>query len=72
MQTVTTTHIMGVAIQGRQLLTTEAKCPFCGARNAYAHVDSHYSIGRWFGCEHLCAMNYGDDGCIESVEYLET
>ena len=70
METVNATPVFGTVMNGRQMLTTEAKCPFCGARNAYAHSDSHYSVGRWYGCKHLSAMTLGDDGAISKVEFL--
>ncbi len=67
--TVNTTQVQGTVIEGRQCLTTEADCPICEARNAYRHVESHASIGRWYGCQHLKACNYDGAGFIESIEF---
>ena len=69
---VTTTQVNGRSIEGRTYLTTEAKCPACGSNNVYRHLESHYTKGRWYRCEHNKAYNLGDYGLIESVEFEVT
>jgi hypothetical protein len=66
--TVNTNHRDRSLPQGFHM-TTEATCPVCGIPSVYAHTDSHYSVGKWYGCEHLKASNTNDNGLIESVEY---
>lgn len=44
-QIVNATQVSGDVVDGQQCLTTEAKCPFCGIRNKYKHLDSYYSRG---------------------------
>lgn len=70
-QIVNATQVSGDVVDGQQCLTTEAKCPFCGIRNKYKHLDSHYSDGRWYGCKHLCAFTWAEDGYIESAQFQE-
>ena len=66
---VTTKQVNGRSIEGMLYLTTEAKCPTCGAQNVYRHIESHYTHGRWYACQHHRAYNLGDYGLIESVEF---
>ena len=61
--------VYGRVIEGRNCLTSEAKCPTCGATNAYRHSESHYSMGRWYGCGHLKAFYYDESGGIDRVEF---
>ena len=69
--TVNVTHVDGAVIEGRLCMVSEAVCPICGKTNRYRHVDSHYSIGRWYGCKDLFAFNWDESGLIETVEFLE-
>ncbi len=69
--TVNVTHVDGAVIEGRLCMVSEAVCPICGKTNRYRHVDSHYSIGRWYGCKDLFAFNWNESGLIETVEFLE-
>ena len=57
------------SIEGRLYLTTEATCPICSIRAVHRHIDSHYSMGKWYGCAHVVACQWGDTGVIESVEF---
>ena len=69
--TVNVTHVDGAVIEGRLCMVSEAVCPICGKTNRYRHVDSHYSIGRWYGCKDLFAFNWNEGGLVETVEFLE-
>lgn len=69
--TVNVTHVDGAVIEGRLCMVSEAVCPICGKTNRYRHVDSHYSIGRWYGCKDLFAFNWDESGLVETVEFLE-
>lgn len=66
---VNASHCMGRSIQGRQYLTTEAACPFCASTAVYAHIETHISIGRWYGCSHLAASETDDTGAIVNIEF---
>ena len=68
--TVNVTHVDGV-IEGHLCMVSEAVCPICGKTNRYRHVDSHYTIGRWYGCKDLFAFNWDESGLVETVEFLE-
>ena len=61
--------IYGVVIHGRQCNATEAICPVCGTTNMYRHLDSHYSDGIWYACEHLVAHTWGDSAMIDAAEF---
>lgn len=61
--------VFGRVIEGRECLTTEASCPTCGAANAYRHMETHVSVGRWYGCEHLKAFYCAEDGSIDRLEF---
>jgi hypothetical protein len=69
--TVNVTHVDGAVIEGRLCMVSEAVCPICGKTNRYRHVDSHYTIGRWYGCKDLFAFNWDESGLVETVEFLE-
>jgi len=69
--TVNVTHVDGAVIEGRLCMVSEAVCPICGKTNRYRHVDSHYTIGRWYGCKDLFAFNWDKGGLVETVEFLE-
>lgn len=69
--TVNVTHVDGAVIEGRLCMVSEAVCPICGKTNRYRHVDSHYTIGRWYGCKDLFAFNWNESGLVETVEFLE-
>lgn len=61
--------IYGVVIQGRQCNATEAKCPVCGTTNMYRHLDSHYTDGIWYACDHLVAHTRDDSAMIDTAEF---
>lgn len=69
--TVNVTYVDGAVIEGRLCMVSEAVCPICGKTNRYRHIDSHYSIGRWYGCKDLFAFNWNESGLVETVEFLE-
>ena len=69
--TVNVTHVDGAVIEGRLCMVSEAVCPICGKTNRYRHVDSHYTIGRWYGCKDMFAFNWNESGLVETVEFLE-
>jgi hypothetical protein len=64
----TTQHTDRV-IGGRLHMTTEVACPHCQVLCVYRHSDSHYSVGQWYGCQHLAAQEFDDTGLIEAAHF---
>lgn len=62
--------VFGRWVEGRLCMTTEAACPVCGLVNLYRHVDSHYSMGRLYACEHAESYTLGEDGSFESMSFV--
>lgn len=66
---VAASQVAGRMIAGRLHMTTEARCPYCQKTSAYAHAESHASLGKWYGCKHLSSMERDDSGLIAIVGY---
>lgn len=65
---VTVAHT-DIAINSRFHLASVCLCPICDKKAVYVHLDSFYSTGKWYACEHIKACNFSEDGLIESVEF---